>query len=227
MPEFTSWDAGLHVLDGEHLEHFGVRGMKWGQRRYQYSDGSLTPLGRERYGNNGERSRLGIKHDLNKLDREQTNAKARYDYLHGKGTVAVARARKKLRKAIEKGNAAKATKQRAKIDKIKRTTLEKAKQYKQLLSKSRDMTERIIKSARAKGYSIKSRDCQRSVNRGRNAGASIAANLAAIPVAALTGVSVYTAFNEYATGKHYRVVNDGLGTRTHRSRRFGKKHNGL
>lgn len=32
------------------LEHSGTKGQKWGQRRYQYADGSLTPLGREHYG---------------------------------------------------------------------------------------------------------------------------------------------------------------------------------
>jgi hypothetical protein len=32
------------------LSHHGVRGQRWGQRRYQEEDGSLTALGREHYG---------------------------------------------------------------------------------------------------------------------------------------------------------------------------------
>ena len=32
------------------LYHHGINGQKWGVRRYQYRDGSLTPEGRERYG---------------------------------------------------------------------------------------------------------------------------------------------------------------------------------
>lgn len=31
------------------LAHHGVKGMKWGVRRYQYADGSLTPAGKKRY----------------------------------------------------------------------------------------------------------------------------------------------------------------------------------
>lgn len=34
------------------LYHWGVRGMKWGQRRYQNKDGSLTPAGKKRYQKN-------------------------------------------------------------------------------------------------------------------------------------------------------------------------------
>lgn len=32
------------------LRHHGILGMKWGVRRYQNKDGSLTPEGRSRYG---------------------------------------------------------------------------------------------------------------------------------------------------------------------------------
>ena len=34
----------------DYLAHYGVRGQKWGKRRYQNEDGSLTPEGREHYG---------------------------------------------------------------------------------------------------------------------------------------------------------------------------------
>lgn len=34
----------------DELFHSGIKGMKWGFRRFQNSDGSLTPAGRERYG---------------------------------------------------------------------------------------------------------------------------------------------------------------------------------
>lgn len=38
----TSYDMELY--------HSGVKNMRWGHRRYQNPDGSLTPLGRAHYG---------------------------------------------------------------------------------------------------------------------------------------------------------------------------------
>lgn len=37
------------------LAHFGILGQKWGVRRYQNADGSLTPEGKERYYENREK----------------------------------------------------------------------------------------------------------------------------------------------------------------------------
>lgn len=37
------------IYDSSYLAHYGVLGMKWGIRRYQNSDGTLTDAGKARY----------------------------------------------------------------------------------------------------------------------------------------------------------------------------------
>lgn len=39
--------------DTYELWHWGIKGMKWGQRRFQNKDGTLTPAGKKRYSEGG------------------------------------------------------------------------------------------------------------------------------------------------------------------------------
>lgn len=52
------------ITEGNYLAHHGIKGQKWGERRYQNSDGSLTDEGRKRYGRS---SRLALYDDKGKL----------------------------------------------------------------------------------------------------------------------------------------------------------------
>ena len=40
-------------MESNYLAHYGIKGQKWGIRRYQNSDGSLTSAGRKRYSDSG------------------------------------------------------------------------------------------------------------------------------------------------------------------------------
>lgn len=41
----------------EYIQHSGIKGMRWGVRRYQNHDGSLTDAGRKRYGDGSDSSK--------------------------------------------------------------------------------------------------------------------------------------------------------------------------
>ena len=44
----------MPMVRSEELYHWGIKGQKWGVRRYQNPDGTLTAAGRKRYGAEGE-----------------------------------------------------------------------------------------------------------------------------------------------------------------------------
>lgn len=50
-----------YVFDtDDKLCHWGIKGQRWGFRRFQNEDGSLTPEGRERYGEGGAKSKSDV-----------------------------------------------------------------------------------------------------------------------------------------------------------------------
>ena len=68
-----------------YMEHFGIKGQKWGERRYQNEDGSLTEAGKARYSlaTKGERRTLEnlkkIKQDKNRMSSMSDRQKKRLD----------------------------------------------------------------------------------------------------------------------------------------------------
>lgn len=48
-------------MNNDKLQHHGIKGQRWGVRRYQNKDGSLTPLGRQRQGSSSGSSSSSAK----------------------------------------------------------------------------------------------------------------------------------------------------------------------
>ena len=75
----------------EYIMHHGIKGQKWGVRRYQYADGTLTPAGKKRYNVNSDSSGFGnlmnikVRHLVNSA-RTQVTGKQYVDGYLKKGT---------------------------------------------------------------------------------------------------------------------------------------------
>lgn len=48
----------MNYYNNDYLQHAGIKGMKWGVRRYQKKDGTLTDAGKKRYRSTSVRSAL-------------------------------------------------------------------------------------------------------------------------------------------------------------------------
>ena len=175
---FTEWEGGL--------AHFGTKGMRWGQRRYQNPDGSLTELGKERYGKGGERTARKTARDLNKLDKEHAKAQSRYNAYE-------AHVKKQYTNAAE--NAIKTGKTSG-VSRDTRRIAANARKYKSLVEANEKLTQNIISRYNERGYSVIAKSAERSVGKDR-----------ANKVLATSGNTVIGS----VYGTKYKVKNDGLG----------------
>lgn len=91
----------------EYIAHHGILGQKWGIRRYQNEDGSLTEEGKRRIYGGGR-----FESSYNRMKR------ARKTVQYNKKVDSAA---KKLEKSIEKGDAEKIQKNKANLDYLKKT----------------------------------------------------------------------------------------------------------
>jgi len=85
------------MIDTEYLTHYGISGQKWGVRRFQNDDGTLTPEGKKKY--------------LNSDGSKKTDDRG---YIKSRKTLYLDKKKEELKEAKKTGN--KARQLEAKID---------------------------------------------------------------------------------------------------------------
>lgn len=174
-------------FDSNYLAHHGILGQKWGIRRYQNPDGTLTEVGKKRYGAGSVEdisSASGITKRLNDIDK----ARARNTRKLGKTMAKISR------------------------DNFGRTNTRLAKKSSEIqsnITKGHQETEKLLKKAEDQGYDVSSHYTRRLVSSGAEMIAKSLRNtaIASLSLSAITkspfivpAVSVTT-----AAGKKYNV----------------------
>lgn len=208
---FTNWEA-------QHLEHHGIPGMKWGVRRYQNEDGSLTTLGKARYGADGAgASARKMQRDFNRLDQGYANVAAEKNANTRKANKTLSRTMKYSQKkgyTDLKENRGKDRKLNRLMTKTEASLLKVGKNIKQM-REIESLQTRIIAHAAQKGYTVTSKPVVRLGNTGRQRVASIlgaAATGGAIGGAIIGGVRGATAMP--VDGQRVKIRKNGNGTQS-------------
>lgn len=105
------------------LIHYGIKGQKWGDRRFQYEDGSLTPEGKIRYGVEGDGSydsltrkqKRAIKRDKKVMNRMYSDKEALSNQMaKASSSKRIAKERGQIKKEANLGEQEKVLKNRLK-----------------------------------------------------------------------------------------------------------------
>lgn len=144
------------------IKHSGVKGMKWGVRRYQNKDGSLTPAGKKRYDRDVRENNAKKKDNRINIDGPDPKRWAKEDTSRAKNVVDSSSGMVRELKNIERSSRPTPKKQKMDLsnmtdqqlrDRINRANLEK--QYNDLfgqteapkVSKGREVASNILETA--------------------------------------------------------------------------------
>ena len=126
-------------MDSMTLAHYGIVGQKWGVRRYQNEDGTLTNAGKKRYDRDVREN--NAKKKENRIDVSKPDPKrwVKEDLQRTKRTVDSSSELLKKVSEIERSSAPKATKKRMDLSKMTDQELRQAISREQLERQYNDM----------------------------------------------------------------------------------------
>lgn len=141
------------------IYHSGVKGMKWGVRRYQNKDGSLTPEGKKRYDRDIAENNAKKKDNRIQIDGPDPNRWAKEDIKRAKGVTDSSKDMVKELKNINDSSKSRAKKQTMDLSKMSdqemRTQINRAlleKQYNDMFapqktSRGREAVTKTLETA--------------------------------------------------------------------------------